>query len=261
MKIIEFPHPSKDRQQLTAPVRQAQCVDTRHLTDSKESDSVLKRWERKQWGQPHNGWSNYQTWQVYFSIAAEDAIYGFWLGRAAEYCRPEVRPERSRKGFEPGNAPHRPTLCDEMCDAFYDIPLVSVFGVHSELLMTALGRVDWQRLAAALHDESVNNSHDADSPLSRNSLTDGRIRFSAGRVTASPAVLKIISKKELVDAVIRHQRGDWGLVDAALRQANEMVIHDEGRLVSAYTNMAQIEFWIITDYDRAATNVFLPSEY
>lgn len=214
------------------------------------------------WGTPHNGWSNYETWQVYFSIAAEDAIYQFWLGRAAHYyCRPEVRQEQCREDSQQTDGRHFSALFDEMCHAFYQTPLVSSFGVHSELLMTALGPVDWQSLASGLQCDYLNRSREEATSLLPNSLTDRRIRFSAGGVTASSEILQIISQKELVDSVIRHQRGDWGLVDEKQRQANEAAINAEGYLISAYQTKNKVEFWIVTDYDRAATNVLLPSEY
>lgn len=219
------------------------------------------QWKREIWGEPHNGWSNYETWSVYFSIAGEDAIYRHWLGRAAKNRELEALKKQKREHGQHDTFEVFNPLFSELCNAFYCTPLVSKFGIYSELLMVALGNVDWQRLASALQKESANNSHDASSSRVRNSLTDGRIRFSAGGVTASPGVLEILSQKELVDAVIRHQRGDWGHVNDELRQANEAVIHDEGRLVSAYETKNNVEFWMITDYDRAATNVLLPTEY
>jgi len=263
MKIITSQSELNSVAPLATPWPHRAFDDFRLRTATPEQNETEDaRWPREIWGEPHNGWPNYHTWCVYFSIAGEDAIYRHWLQRAAAVSAEAIdagkrnRPHNGR-GDRRGSA----LLFEDLCNAFYGTPLVSKFGVHSELLMLALGQVNWMSLAVALHEESANDTLDAANPRVPNSLTDGRTRFSTGGVTASPGVLKILSQKQLVDAVIRHQRGDWGHVDEELRQANEALIHAEGRLVSAYENQDQVEFWIITDYDRAATNVLLPSEY
>ena len=218
-------------------------------------------WEQEVWATPHNGWSNYPTWLVYYAIAGEDAIYRHWLREAARIREAQANPLQLCEHDTHGQFNLITRLSSTLCEAFYSTPLVSLFGGYSELLLLSLGRVDWQDLAIALHTESAADSRDGVRPLLPNSLTDGRIRFWAGGVTASPNVLKCLSRKALVDAMIRHQRGDWGIVDAEQRRANEAVVNDEGRLMSAYQTHEHVEFLVITDHDRAATSVFLSNEY
>lgn len=227
------------------------------LPNSSETESDSVRYEREIWGKPHNGWSNYETWSVYFSIAGEDAIYRYWM-READKEREALASRGQLRDF---CFPTARQLFSQLLSAYYATPLVSKFGAHSELLMVALGRVNWQQLAATLRDASAKTGDDVPPPLPPNSLTDGRTRFSMGAITASRGVLEILSKKELVDAVIRHQRGDWGNVDGARRQANEAGVNKDCRLASAYETKDHVEYWIITDDDRAATNVLLPREY
>ncbi len=258
MTIIKLFPENKSVRQPTISTNDSQVVDVPvRLTNSSETESESLQYEREIWGEPHNGWSNYETWSVYFSIAGEDAIYRHWM-READKERERLALRGQHRDF---CSPIARRLFFQLLNAYYATPLVSKFGVHSELLMVALGKVNWQQLATTLRDASAKTCDDVPPPLPPNSLTDGRTRFSMGGVKASRGVLEILSKKELVDAVIRHQRGDWGNVDAALRQANEAGVDKDCRLVSAYETKDHVEYWIITDDDRAATNVLLPSEY
>lgn len=257
MTIIEL-FPNQNSGEFIANNDESQLIDAAMQSANSGQAKTACPWiQREMWGEPHNGWPNYETWQVYFSIAAEDAVYRYWLREAAR----ELARETFRKPQRGHDRPWHPPLFSRLTNAFYATPLVSDFGVHSKLLMLALGRVDWQRLATRLRQESAKPFGDGRISYPPNSLTDGRSRFYAGGVTASHGVLNHLSDKELVDAVIRHQRGDWGNVDARQRGINERGIDAECRLISAYESKDGTEFWVVTDYDRAATNVLLPSEY
>ncbi len=227
----------------------------------RRTESQQRLFERESRGLPHNGWSNYPTWLVYYSVAGEDVIYRHWLREAARFREAAVNQSQSCKHDVAGQIKYATLLSTELCRAFYGTPLESKFGVHSELLMLALEKVDWQNLATELRKESAEDfPHTAKQPVP-NSLTDGRIRFRAGYVTVSPGVLKILSHKALVDAVICHQRGDWGLVDAKQLEANEAAMNGKGCLVSVYRTRPQVEYWLVTDSHRGETTVRLPSEY
>ena len=45
------------------------------------------------------------------------------------------------------------------------------------------------------------------------------------------------------------------------KELNEEAMHNEGRILSAYHDRNGIKFWIITEWDRSATTILLPSEY
>jgi hypothetical protein len=69
---------------------------------------------------------------------------------------------------------------------------------------------------------------------------------------------------ELEDALIalkRHHTGDWGDLCAEDKEANEIALQYGGRLFSAYHDRKKVKFWIITEADRSATTVLLPSDY
>lgn len=61
--------------------------------------------------------------------------------------------------------------------------------------------------------------------------------------------------------LLRHIQGDWGNIDPEDAQENELSLQKGFRLLSAYTLSDQTKFWIITEADRSATTILLPSEY
>ena len=65
---------------------------------------------------------------------------------------------------------------------------------------------------------------------------------------------------DVLDALRRHARGDWGEVCAADAAENELSITEGFRLRSAYTGRNGVEFWVITEWDRSVTTVSL-AEY
>lgn len=95
-------------------------------------------------------------------------------------------------------------------------------------------------------------------------MTDKRNRkpvVPTGRLTATPAVLDAVPKPELLAALQRHMRGDWGIVSKADWKANDQALKAGERLLSVYESSSGTKFWIITEWDRSYTTILLPSEY
>jgi hypothetical protein len=86
-------------------------------------------------------------------------------------------------------------------------------------------------------------------------------RFSSGQIVATPGALNAISTGEITAALHRHLQGNWGDLDPEDIQANKRALETQGRLLSAYKTSQGTKFWIITEADRSATTVLLPSEY
>jgi hypothetical protein len=86
-------------------------------------------------------------------------------------------------------------------------------------------------------------------------------RFNLGQLVATPGVLEIVTHDEMMTALSRHLRGDWGDLDAEDKQANDDALKHGSRLLSAYHTAERTKFWIITEWDRSVTTVLLPSEY
>jgi hypothetical protein len=85
-------------------------------------------------------------------------------------------------------------------------------------------------------------------------------KFPLGKVVATPGALAAIdppAAKELLD---RHHRGDWGIMEAEDRIANDEALVSGERLLSSYT-VGETKIWIITEADRSVTTLLLPDEY
>jgi hypothetical protein len=81
-----------------------------------------------------------------------------------------------------------------------------------------------------------------------------------GTVLVTTGVLETLDEAWVAELLARHQGGDWGDVGAEDGHLNDMALRNGGRLFSAYDTEAG-RVWIITEGDRSATTVLLPSEY
>ena len=86
-------------------------------------------------------------------------------------------------------------------------------------------------------------------------------KFSLGEVVATPNALRTVPQAELMAAVARHHRGDWGEIEPSDKRANDDALAFGGRLFSAYKIRDGTRFWIITEADRSVTTVLLPEDY
>ena len=88
-----------------------------------------------------------------------------------------------------------------------------------------------------------------------------QVKVRLGRVLVTRGALDSLSHDELMAALTRHCRGDWGLLDAYDERANDDALRHGGRLLSVYETAGAVRFWVITEADRSATTVLLPDEY
>jgi hypothetical protein len=88
-------------------------------------------------------------------------------------------------------------------------------------------------------------------------------RFPFGRLLATPGALRALEAAGVgfFTYLRRHGRGDWGDVSASDWRANDRALLDGTRLFSAYVLPDGVRVWIITEADRSATTILLPSEY
>jgi hypothetical protein len=86
-------------------------------------------------------------------------------------------------------------------------------------------------------------------------------KFSLGQIVATPHVLAAVQSEEILNALSRHARGDWGDVSADDKAANDWALLSGGRLHSVYHDRKGVKFWILTEADRNTTTVLLPDDY
>ncbi len=89
--------------------------------------------------------------------------------------------------------------------------------------------------------------------------------FPLGRLVATPGALVLLRRssagEDLLPTLLeRHQSGDWGEVPAEDARENEFSVRHGFRVLSSY-RVAGERLWVITEGDRSATTLLLPSEY
>ena len=92
--------------------------------------------------------------------------------------------------------------------------------------------------------------------------------FRPGRILATPGALSALKHagQNASEFLSRHLAGDWGMVGADDKAANDESLLDGSRLLSAYLLTTDVKIWIITEAaddhgNREATTVLLPDEY
>lgn len=90
---------------------------------------------------------------------------------------------------------------------------------------------------------------------------DARPLFALGRVVGTPRLLAEVGKEDILRALGRHVRGDWGEVGIEDNDENNLSVREGFRVLSAYRSSKGVRFWVITEADRSATTVLLPEEY
>ena len=88
--------------------------------------------------------------------------------------------------------------------------------------------------------------------------------FELGHVVMTPGAAEL--GIDFAPYLARHAQGDWGDdLDSFDRRQNDTAVKEGYRILSAYSvqvgNDETERIWIITEADRSATSVLLPSEY
>lgn len=87
------------------------------------------------------------------------------------------------------------------------------------------------------------------------------VAFPLGQTVITRGALAELDPDGVKDAIRRHATGDWGDCCQDDRLANEEALKSDARLFSVYSDRHGTKFWVITEADRSATTVLLPSEY
>jgi hypothetical protein len=82
-----------------------------------------------------------------------------------------------------------------------------------------------------------------------------------GRTVITRSAQSSLSEIDIEVALMRHARGDWGIVDDHDRAVNDHAFEIGERLVSVFRSEAGERFYVITEWDRSVTTVLLPEDY
>lgn len=96
----------------------------------------------------------------------------------------------------------------------------------------------------------------------RDSKSGSRL-FCLGQIVTTPGAMNALleAKQPPSEFLARHALGDWGEVCEEDKQANEESLSEGLRILSVYRTALAEKLWIITEADRSATTLLLPSEY
>jgi hypothetical protein len=88
-------------------------------------------------------------------------------------------------------------------------------------------------------------------------------RFALGETFITPGAQETleISGETQIQFLRRHMCGDWGEISEDDARENDLSLTQGFRLLSAYRTIKGQKIWIITEADRSATTILLPSEY
>lgn len=87
--------------------------------------------------------------------------------------------------------------------------------------------------------------------------------FALGETFITPGAQEAleIAGETAIQFLRRHISADWGELSEEDMKENELSLSEGFRLLSAYRTAKRQRIWIITEADRSATTVLLPSEY
>jgi len=89
------------------------------------------------------------------------------------------------------------------------------------------------------------------------------LHFTLGQVCATPGALEALNESAQSESefISRHARLEQGELCSADHAENLFSVDKELRIFSAYKTSKGEKLWIITEADRSATTILLPSEY
>ena len=94
-------------------------------------------------------------------------------------------------------------------------------------------------------------------------------KFRLGQIVATPGALEALKEANQApdEFLKKHMYGSWGDLCEEGKKANDQAVAHEGnmdeqqRVLSSYQTKKGVKIWIITEWDRSATTLLLPSEY
>jgi hypothetical protein len=105
---------------------------------------------------------------------------------------------------------------------------------------------------------SANHSTESDTRT-----TPAPVRFQLGHIYATPGAIEALeeSGESAQSFINRHARLERGELSQDDYRENLFSVDKHLRIFSAFKTVTGIRVWVITEADRSATTLLLPSEY
>src|SRR5436305_13866303 len=93
--------------------------------------------------------------------------------------------------------------------------------------------------------------------------TPSPVRFPLGQLFMTPGAIEALSEagQSPQEFISRHARLEQGELSDEDQRENEFSVDKHLRIFSAYRTARGVKLWVITEADRSATTILLPSEY
>jgi hypothetical protein len=220
----------------------------------------------------HEGWTNFETWAVNLWINNDRGSYEHYRELAEIALEDTVE---SYEGKLDKTAREEATgLLAQRVRGEVEAAAPELGGtLYSDLLNAALSKVDWLEIAAAFFEDfepdETSGEGDQDDEDAKafeaikreRQARQGQPLFDLGRTVSTPGALDALTLDEIATAFSRHANGDWGDVCREDWEENELSLREGFRLLSVYHTARGAKFYVITEANRSATTVLLPSEY
>ncbi|MDQ3817553.1 MAG: hypothetical protein M3362_07680 [Acidobacteriota bacterium] len=93
--------------------------------------------------------------------------------------------------------------------------------------------------------------------------TPSPVRFALGMLFITPGAIDVLreSGESAQEFFSQHARLDQGSLSDADHRENLFSVDKQLRIFSSFKTKGGIKLWVITEADRSATTLLLPSEY
>ncbi|MGB9178895.1 MAG: hypothetical protein WCB68_06555 [Pyrinomonadaceae bacterium] len=93
--------------------------------------------------------------------------------------------------------------------------------------------------------------------------TTATTRFPLGRMFMTPSAIEALAEAEQSpqEFIRRHARLEQGELSDDDHKENLFSVDKDLRIFSAYKTAKGVKLWVITEADRSATTILLPSDY
>jgi len=85
--------------------------------------------------------------------------------------------------------------------------------------------------------------------------------FELGDVVITLNAKSNLNEEDVLEAIARHRKGDWGELEQGDKDDNDLAITDGERVLSSYRDREGNGFYIITECDRIYTTVMMKEDY